>query len=60
MPTTHTNKDVIQQPPLIIDNTIKERFGDKPLFPHKIEKAKAILEKVRQREVEISQEQQSK
>jgi hypothetical protein len=53
MPTTHTNKEVTQQPPLIIDTTIKERFGDKPLFPHKIEKAKAIMEKVRQREAEL-------
>lgn len=58
MPTIRTNKDVIQQPPLLIDDKIKERFGDKPLFPHKIEKAKVIMSKMRQREAEIERGKQ--
>lgn len=41
-------KKVKQTAPLSIDDTLKERFGQAPLFPEKIEKAIQIMAQVRE------------
>lgn len=47
MSTTTKQASKAKQSLLLTDDTLKERFGDTPLFTGKIEKATAIMELVR-------------
>ena len=52
MQTTSKPAKKAKQPQLLIDDTLKERFGPSPLFPDKIEKATRIMSLVRQKQAE--------
>ena len=55
MPAITEQKTAVRPDNIVTDPSLDKKYANRqPLFPHKIEKAKAIMEKVRQREAETN------
>lgn len=55
MPAITEQKTAVRPDNIVTDPSLDKKYANQqPLFPHKIEKAKAIMEKVRQREAEMN------
>ena len=48
-------KTAVRPDNIVTDPSLDKKYANRqPLFPHKIEKAKVIMEKMRQREAEMN------